>query len=144
MNGKFFKDTVTLFLFNQDSQEFDKVIIENVYFRHSIATRMTEEGIQRVSSGSITIPSQYAKIGNSLAIYTYNQSNTNILDFVLEGLLSDKMWSLKDNSYVVNGKVNEDFTGYADLVSKYDVFRITSVADNRKGGLQHLKIEVDV
>ena len=144
MNKRFFKDTVTLFLFNEESQEFDRVVIQNVYFRHAIATRMSEKGLERVSSGSITIPCAFAKIGNSLAIYTYNQTNTNILDFVLDGLLSDKMWSLKDNSYVVNGEVDEDITSYTYLVSKYDLFRITSVADNRKGGLQHLKIEVDV
>ncbi len=144
MNKRFFKDIVTLFLFSEENQTFDRVVIQNVYFRHVISTRMSEKGLERVSSGSITIPCEYAIIGNSKAIHTYNQTVTNILDFVLDGILSDKMWSLKDNSYVVNGEVSEDITSYTDLVGKYDLFRITSVADNRKGGLQHLKIEVDV
>ena len=123
--NKFFKDTVTLFLFNKSSQSFDKFVIKNVYFRHAIATRMTEEGLIRVSSGSITIPQKYAQIGK----------------LNLEEFISGNTWSVKKKSYVVNGEVEE--TTYNELVKKYHLFRITSVADNRKGGLQHLKIEVD-
>lgn len=139
--SNFFKDTVTLFLFNKSSQSFDRFVIKNVYFRHAIATRMTEEGLIRVSSGTITIPSKYAQIGNSKAIYTYNKTQTSTLNFLLNGLLTGKTWTLNGKSYVVDGEV-EDMS-YQELVKKYHLFRITSVADNRKGGLQHLKIEVD-
>ena len=123
--ANFFKDTVTLFLFNKTSQSFDRFVIKNVYFRHAMVTRMTEEGLIRVSSGTITIPSKYAQIGN--------------LD--LEEFISGNTWTLNSKSYVVNGEV-ENMT-YSQLIKNYHLFRITSVADNRKGGLQHLKIEVD-
>ena len=123
--ANFFKDTVTLFLFNKSLQSFDRYVISNVYFRHAISTRMTENGLIRVSSGTITIPSRYAQIGN----------------LNLEEFISGNTWILNGKSYVVDGEVED--TTYNELIKKYHLFRITSVADNRKGGLQHLKIEVD-
>ena len=139
--SKFFKDTVTLFLYNKTSQSFDRFVIKNVYFRHSIATRMTEDGLIRVSSGTITIPTEFALIDGSKAIHTYNKNQINILNFLLNGLLTDRTWTLNGKSYVVDGEVPD--TNYSELVKKYHLFRIVSVADNRKGGLQHLKIEVN-
>lgn len=140
MKDRFFKHTVTLFLFNKAQQNFDRFVIKNVYFRHAIATRMTEEGLIRISSGTITIPSEFAQIDDSKAIYTYNKE-TSKLNFVLNGLLTGKTWTLNGNSYVIDGEVPD--MSYNELIKKYHLFRITSVADNRKGGLQHLKIEVD-
>lgn len=122
--ANFFKDTITLFLFDKSTQSFNQYVIKNVYFRHAIATRMTEEGLIRVSSGSITIPIEYAEIG----------------ELNLEELTSK-------NSYVVEGEVSDmSYVAkmtYNDLVKNYHLFRITSVADNRKGGLQHFKLEVE-
>lgn len=138
--ANFFKDTVTLFLFNKTSQSFDRFVINNVYFRHAVSTRMTEEGLLRTSNGSITIPTKFAQIQNTKAIDTYNKNQTSVLNFVLNGLLTDKTWTLNSKSFVVEGDIPNQT--YNDLVKNYHLFRITSVADNRKGGLQHLKIEV--
>lgn len=125
MNDRFFKDTITLLLFNKSTQSFDRFVIKNVYFRHSIATMMSGDELIRVSGGSITIPSDYAQIGN----------------LNLEEFITGNTWSLKKKSYVIAGEASD--LSYNELVKKYHLFRITSVADNRKGGLQHLKIEVD-
>lgn len=138
--ANFFKDTVTLFLFNKSTQSFDRFVVNNVYFRHAIETRMTADGLLRVSHGTITIPSEYALIENTKAIYTYNKEQTSTLNFVLNGLLTGRTWTLKDKSFVVEGAIEE--MTYDELLKNYHLFRITSVADNRKGGLQHLKLEV--
>lgn len=140
MNDRFFKQTVTLFLFNKESQEFDRIVIDNVYFRYAEKTNMTDNGLIRSSGGSITIPLEYAKIEDTKALYSY-KSNNNILEFVLNGILTTKTWSLDLKSYAIEGNIPE--MSYKDLVSKYHVFRITSVQDNRKGNLQHIKIEVN-
>lgn len=123
--GNFFKDTITMFLFNKATQTFDRFVIKNVYFRHTIGTKMTADGIMRISSGAVTIPLEYAQIGN-LNLNEFMYSNT---------------WNVNKKSYIVNGEVENK--PYNDLVKDYHLFRIIKVADNRKGGLKHLKIEVD-
>lgn len=140
MNDRFFKQTVTLFLFNKESQEFDRIVIDNVYFRYKEKTTMTENGILRSSGGSITIPLEYAKIGDTKALYAYKSQTNNVLNFILNGLLSNKTWSIDSKSYVVEGNIED--TTYSELVRQYHTFRITSVQDNRKGKLQHIKLEV--
>lgn len=114
-----------MFLFNKSTQSFDRFVIKNVYFRHAIATRMIEQGLIRTSSGSVTIPSQFAEIGN----------------LNLEEFLNGTTWNVNKKSYVVNGIA--DNLSYNELIKKHHLFRITSVSDNRKGGLQHIKLEVE-
>lgn len=140
MNDRFFKQTVTLFLFNKESQEFDRIVIDNVYFRYAEKTRMTDNGLIRTSGGSVTIPLAYAKIEDTKALYSY-KSNNNILEFVLEGILTSKTWSLDSKSFVIEGNI-PDMT-YSELIKQYHIYRVTSVQDNRKGNLQHIKIEVN-
>ena len=141
MNDKFFKQTITLFLFNKENQKFDRFVIDNVYFRHHTSTRMTENGIINTSSGSVTSPSEYAKILNQNAVYSYNAKGNNILNFVLNGVLTGKTWTLNGKSFIIEGNVGNDT--YNELVKKYVVHRVVSVQDNRKGNLQHIKIEVE-
>ena len=43
--------------------------------------------------------------------------------------------------YVIKGIIKDEFD-YVQLVQKYQVFKVVSVADNRKGNLQHYRIEV--
>ena len=43
--------------------------------------------------------------------------------------------------YVVEGIINEEFN-LRELQKKYQVFKVVSVGDNRKGNLQHWKIGV--
>jgi len=42
---------------------------------------------------------------------------------------------------VVEGIIEDDFD-YNKFVNKYQLFKVVSVDDNRKGGLQHYKIGV--
>lgn len=43
--------------------------------------------------------------------------------------------------YVIEGVINDEFD-LKSLIKKYQVFKVVSVDDNRKGGLQHYKIGV--
>lgn len=48
---------------------------------------------------------------------------------------------ISTDDYVVEGIVNDEFDLYT-LQDKYDVYKVLSVDDNRKGALQHYKIGV--
>lgn len=142
MNEKFFKDTITLFLFNEEKETYDRVIIHKVYFRHNKKTNLVDKGLEKGSTGSITIPTKIAMIDDDLAIYTYSKiKHPSALNFVLNGLLVDKTWNLENDSYVVKGAISEEFD-LSKMQQKYQVFKIVSLDDNRKGGLQHLKLGV--
>lgn len=49
--------------------------------------------------------------------------------------------SIKDGDYIVDGIINDEFN-LAVLLKKYQLFKVISVNDNRKGNLQHYKIGV--
>ena len=53
---------------------------------------------------------------------------------------TDKL-NISTEDYVVEGIVNDEFD-LLKLQSKYQVFKVVSVDDNRKGRLQHYKIGV--
>lgn len=142
MNDRFFNDTITLFLFDENNEIYDRVIIHKVYFRHNKKTNLIDKGLQEGSTGSITIPTKIAMIDNNLAIYSYSDiKNPNTLDFLLNGLLVDKTWNLENDSYVIKGAITEEFD-LSKMQQKYQIFKIVSLDDNRKGGLQHLKLGV--
>ncbi len=48
---------------------------------------------------------------------------------------------ISTEDYVVEGIIQDEFD-LRELMSKYQVFKVLSVDDNRKGGLQHYKIGV--
>jgi len=48
---------------------------------------------------------------------------------------------ISTEDYVVEGIIQDEFD-LRELMSKYQVFKVVSVDDNRKGGLQHYKIGV--
>lgn len=48
---------------------------------------------------------------------------------------------IKTDDYIIEGIVKDKFD-LASLMNKYKVFKVVSVDDNRKGGLQHFKIGV--
>lgn len=52
-----------------------------------------------------------------------------------------KELSISTDDYVVEGIVTDEFDLQA-LMSKYQVFKVVSVDDNRKGNLQHYKVGV--
>ncbi len=142
MNERFFKQTVTLFLYKKDNEQFNRVTIRKVYFRHNEKSNLIDKGLEKGATGTLIIPTKMALIDNHLAVYTYQQEKqTSILDFVLNGLLTDKTWNLKGKSYVIEGEVEQDLE-FKQMLKNYQTFRIVSVDDNRKGNLQHFKIGV--
>ncbi len=48
---------------------------------------------------------------------------------------------ISTGDYIVEGIVEDEFD-LNNLMSKYQVFKVVSIDDNRKGGLQHYKIGV--
>ena len=52
-----------------------------------------------------------------------------------------KELDISENDYVVKGIVEDEFD-LSKLQEKYQVFKVVSVDDNRKGNLQHYKIGV--
>ena len=53
---------------------------------------------------------------------------------------TDKL-NISTDDYIVEGIIEDEFD-LNSLMSKYQVFKVVSVDDNRKGGLQHYKIGV--
>ena len=49
--------------------------------------------------------------------------------------------TISTGDYIVEGIVTDEFNE-RELIKKYQLFKVVSVDDNRKGGLQHYKIGV--
>ena len=81
-------------------------------------------------------------------VYFRHNKKTNLVDKGLQegstGSITipttDKL-NISTNDYVVEGIVEDEFD-LSKLQEKYQVFKVVSVDDNRKGGLQHYKIGV--
>ena len=123
MNDRFFKQTITIYNQKED-ESFQRTVIDKVYVRKTRKITINSNGEEVASSASITIPTDIAKIGDNLAIDTYK-----------------KDWYLEEGDYIVDGLCDLDFD-ITKLKKQFDLFQIVSVADNRKGRLQHFKIEV--
>ena len=109
MNQRFFIHQITVY-HTEDDENFTRLPFDKVYFRHNKKTNLVDKGLEKGSTGSITIPT------------------TEKLD-------------ISTNDYVVEGLVEDNFDLSA-LQEKYQVFKVVSVDDNRKGNLQHYKIGV--
>ena len=145
MNDSFFKHTITIY--NQKEDEtFQRTIINKVYVRKTRKTIIDTNGEQLAGNCTIVIPTKIAQINDKLAINSYidnksiNQKSA-ILNFTLNCRLIDHPWTLRDGDYIVDSKCNLDFD-MTKIRKEHRLFRVESVADNRKGGLQHFKIEV--
>lgn len=123
MNDRFFKQTITIYNQKED-ESFQRTVIDKVYVRKTRKIVINSNGEEVASSASITIPTDIAKIGDNLAIDTYK-----------------KDWYLEEGDYIVDGLCDLDFD-ITKIKEQFDLFQIVSVADNRKGRLQHFKIEV--
>lgn len=123
MNDRFFKQSITIYNQKED-ESFQRTVIDKVYVRKTRKIVINSNGEEVASSASITIPTDIAKIGDNLAIDTYK-----------------KDWYLEEGDYIVDGLCDLDFD-ITKLKKQFDLFQIVSVADNRKGRLQHFKIEV--
>ena len=109
MNDRFFIHQITVY-HTEDDEIFTRTTFNKVYFRHNKKTNLVDKGLEKGSTGSITIPT------------------TEKLD-------------ISTSDYVIEGIVNDEFDLSA-LQKKYQVFKVVSVDDNRKGNLQHYKIGV--
>ena len=109
MNDRFFIHQITVY-HTTDDENFTIETFDKVYFRHNKKTNLIDKGLEKGSTGSITIPT------------------------------TDKL-DISTNDYVVEGIVEDKFDLSA-LQEKYQVFKVVSVDDNRKGNLQHYKIGV--
>lgn len=52
-----------------------------------------------------------------------------------------ELLNISTDDYIVEGIVKDEFD-YEKLLKKYQLFKVISVDDNRKGNLQHYKIGV--
>ena len=109
MNDRFFIHQITVY-HTTDDENFTIETFNKVYFRHNKKTNLIDKGLEKGSTGSITIPT------------------TDNLD-------------ISTNDYIVEGIVEDEFD-LSTLQEKYQVFKVVSVDDNRKGNLQHYKIGV--
>ena len=109
MNDRFFIHKITVY-HTEDDKNFTRMTFVKVYFRHNKKTNLVDKGLEKGSTGSITIP-------------TTEKLNISTNDYVVEGIVEDKF----------------DLSALQD---KYQVFKVVSVDDNRKGNLQHYKIGV--
>ena len=50
--------------------------------------------------------------------------------------------TISTDDYIIEGIVEDEFD-YNELIGKYQLFKVVSVDDNRKGKLQHYKIGVN-
>ena len=110
MNDRFFIHKITVY-HTEDDEIFTTINFDKVYFRHNKKTNLVDKGLEKGSTGSITIP-------------TTEKLNISTNDYVVEGIVEDKF-------------------DLSALQEKYQVFKVVSVDDNRKGNLQHYKIGVN-
>ena len=110
MNDKFFIHQITVY-HTEDDRNFATIHFDKVYFRHNKKTNLVDKGLEKGSTGSITIPT------------------------------TEKL-KISTDDYIVEGIINDEFD-LSNLQAKYQVFKVVSVDDNRKGGLPHYKIGVN-
>lgn len=117
MNKRFFKDVITIY--NQKSDDtFQRTVLKNVYIRKVRKSTINSKGEEVASSATIVIPTALL-IDDELKILS----------------------GLTDGDYVVDKETSMDFD-FRELKRQFKVYRVQSIADNRKGGLQHFKLEV--
>ena len=115
MNDRFFIHQITVYHTEDDRnftiQHYDGENLPKVHFRHNKKTNLVDKGLEKGSTGSITVP-------------TTEEINISNDDYVIKGIVNDKF-------------------DLSNLQAKYQIFKVVSVDDNRKGGLPHYKIGVN-
>ena len=81
-------------------------------------------------------------------VYFRHNKKTNLIDKGLqEGstgsitIPTTEKLNIATDDYIVEGIIDDEFN-LRELQDKYQLFKVVSVDDNRKGGLQHYKIGV--
>lgn len=134
MNERFFIHQITVY-HTEDDETFTKMVFDKVYFRHNKKTNLIDKGLQKGSTGSITIP-------------TTEKLDISTNDYIIEGIVGSvadinqmKVKDLNIMKVKMLSSQNAEFN-LSDMQSIYQVFKVVSVDDNRKGGLPHFKIGV--
>ena len=145
MNDRFFKNTITVYNLKKDDS-FQRTIINKVHVRKTRKIVINSRGEEVAGSASIIIPTKIALIGNQKALNSYIDNSSldkynSVLNFTLNSKLIDHAWTLMEGDYIVDGKCDLEFD-MTEIKKEHKLFQIVSIADNRKGGLQHFKIEV--
>ena len=109
--------------------------MNNRFFIHQITVYHTEDD-------EIFTTINYDKV------YFRHNKKTNLIDKGLqEGstgsitIPTTEKLNISTNDYIVEGIIDDTFD-LSTLQEKYQVFKVVSVDDNRKGGLPHYKIGV--
>ena len=145
MNDRFFKQTITIYNQKED-ESFQRTVIDKVYVRKIRKIVVNSNGEEVAGSASIVIPTKIALINSQLALNSYIDNKSldkynSILNFTLNSKLVDHAWTLMEGDYIVDGKCDLEFD-MTEIKKEHKLFQIISVADNRKGNLQHFKVEV--
>ena len=111
--------------------------MNNRFFIHQITVYHTED------DENFTIQHYNGKA--SPQVYFRHNKKTNLVDKGLQegstGSITEKL-NISTNDYIVEGIIEDKFDLSA-LQQKYQVFKVVSIDDNRKGGLPHYKIGVN-
>ena len=145
MNDRFFKQTITIYNQKED-ESFQRTVIDKAYVRKTRKIVINSNGEEVAGSASIVIPTKIALINSQLALNSYIDNKSldkynSILNFTLNSKLVDHAWTLMEGDYIVDGKCDLEFD-MTEIKKEHKLFQIISVADNRKGNLQHFKVEV--
>lgn len=103
--------------------------------------------IHQITVYHTTDDENYTKIHFDKVYFRHNKK-TNLIDKGLqEGstgsitIPTTEELNISTDDYIVEGIINDEFD-LSVLQQKYQVFKVVSVDDNRKGNLQHYKIGV--
>lgn len=145
MNDRFFKQKITIYNQKED-ESFQKTVVNKVYVRKTRSITINSNGEEVASSASIIIPTKIALINNQLAINSYIDNKSlnkysSILNFTLNSRLIDCPWTLMEGDYIVDGECNLEFD-MTKIKKEHKLFQIMKISDNRKGNLQHFRVEV--
>ena len=145
MNDRFFKQTITIYNQKED-ESFQRTVVNKVYVRKNRSITINSNGEEVASSASIIIPTKIALIDNQLAINSYIDNKalnkySSILNFTLNSKMIDRPWTLMEGDYIVDGECNLEFD-MTKIKKEHKLFQIVKISDNRKGNLQHFRVEV--
>ena len=114
--------------------------MNNRFFIHQITVYHTED------DENFTIQHYNGKA--SPQVYFRHNKKTNLVDKGLQEVSTGSITiptteklNISTNDYIVEGIIDDKFDLSA-LQQKYQVFKVVSVDDNRKGNVQHYKIGV--
>ena len=110
--------------------EYAYTQISNVTWQYIEKATLTADGMKNADTFIVRIP-------------TESQPTKTYIDSVGYKALTSvaAFWTVEKDDIIVQGLVSDTITGIADLKTKYqNVFKVTSFADNRFGGIPHWRI----